>query len=178
MTDNDNINGNTKTTVVNLHKESYDVYIGRAGRGEKGSFGNPFSMKQFGREGCIKKFEEYFLNRVRDDLVFRDKVLKLRGKKLGCFCAPRRCHGEIIVAWLEQQDEELIARGRAEGSRPKPEAVNTAKKFHLKALAMKMTPEPIVTSMITPEEKEHQLNQDKERIQMAAQTRTGGNLYD
>lgn len=30
------------TTVVNLRFETYDVYIGRAGRGQSGFYGNPF----------------------------------------------------------------------------------------------------------------------------------------
>ena len=33
------------TTVVNLFKNKYDVYIGRAGKGQDGYFGNPFPLK-------------------------------------------------------------------------------------------------------------------------------------
>jgi len=33
-----------KTVVVNIYQEQFDVYIGRAGRGEDGYFGNPFRM--------------------------------------------------------------------------------------------------------------------------------------
>jgi hypothetical protein len=33
-----------QTVVVNLNKEPFDVYIGRAGRGQDGYFGNPFRM--------------------------------------------------------------------------------------------------------------------------------------
>ena len=37
--------GNTmQTVVVNIYKEQFDVYIGRAGRGQDGYFGNPFCM--------------------------------------------------------------------------------------------------------------------------------------
>lgn len=34
------------TRVVNIRKEAYDVYIGRAGKGQDGYFGNPFRLKQ------------------------------------------------------------------------------------------------------------------------------------
>ena len=34
-----------KTRVVNIKEEKYDVYIGRAGRGQDGYFGNPFVLK-------------------------------------------------------------------------------------------------------------------------------------
>ena len=32
------------TRVVNIRKEAYDVYIGRAGKGQDGYFGNPFRL--------------------------------------------------------------------------------------------------------------------------------------
>lgn len=34
----------TETTVVNIKTDSYDVYIGRAGHGHSGYFGNPFNI--------------------------------------------------------------------------------------------------------------------------------------
>jgi len=164
MSDNENKNGEQPTTkVVNLYKDDYDVYIGRAGRGESGSFGNPFSIKQFGRDGSIEKFKEYFLRRVEDDLTFRDKVLDLRGKTLGCFCAPKRCHGEVIVEWLEEQNKEWTARARAEASKPHPNTINENKHLHLRALAMKMTPNGITTEIMTPEERDNQLSMEKQR---------------
>ncbi len=33
------------TRVVNIRKKAYDVYIGRAGKGQDGYFGNPFRLK-------------------------------------------------------------------------------------------------------------------------------------
>ena len=33
-----------QTVVVNIHKEPFDVYIGRTGRGQDGYFGKPFRM--------------------------------------------------------------------------------------------------------------------------------------
>jgi len=33
-----------QTVVVNINKEPFDIYIGRAGRGEDGYFGNPFRI--------------------------------------------------------------------------------------------------------------------------------------
>jgi hypothetical protein len=32
--------------------------------------------------------------------------LALRGKVLACFCRPRSCHGDVIVAWLESVDSQ------------------------------------------------------------------------
>lgn len=102
------------TKVVNLRKESYDVYIGRAGNGQSGYFGNPYAKGSVCarcgqvhlRSGdTIPCFREYFLARVETDSRFRESVLDLKGKVLGCFCKPQPCHGDVIVAWLHNDYE-------------------------------------------------------------------------
>ena len=53
------------TRVVNIRKEAYDVYIGRAGKGQDGYFGNPFRLKQdMDRGGTLAGFREYFYRRL------------------------------------------------------------------------------------------------------------------
>lgn len=98
-----------KTMVVHCRKDPYDVYIGRPGSkpasafgtGYRQIFGNPFTVQAFGRAGCIERFKAYFLDRVSVDSDFRKEVLKLKGKRLGCFCKPDACHGDVIAAWLD-----------------------------------------------------------------------------
>jgi len=76
--------------VVNINKECFDVYIGRAGRGEDGYFGNPFRIGNgISREDAVQKFQKYFTERIEKDSEFRRRVLALKGKRLGCFCTPR-----------------------------------------------------------------------------------------
>jgi len=91
-----------RTRVVNLYLDSYDVYIGR---GPNAPFGNPFPMVPepdgLGRVAAIQHFQDYFLKRIEEDDDFRRKVLRLKGKTLGCFCAPRACHGDIIAEWVD-----------------------------------------------------------------------------
>lgn len=94
------------TRVVNIHHDhDFDVYIGRAGHGFDGYFGNPH------RREPLLSFAAYFYNRIREDAEFRDRVSLLRGKTLGCFCRPHEgfqrqllCHGQIIAAWLDGCD--------------------------------------------------------------------------
>jgi len=97
------------TTVVNLHREPYEVYIGRAGHGHDGFFGNPYQVGQpCARCGeahtkaadTIPCFRTYFMERLASDVAFRDRVEELRGKRLGCFCVPGPCHGRIIANYL------------------------------------------------------------------------------
>lgn len=92
-----------KTTVVNLRKENYDIYIGRGS-----IFGNPFVIGKDGtREEVIKKYKEWFYEKVKN-LVFRKKVYNLIGKRLGCFCKPQACHGDVIIEFLEGVKNENI----------------------------------------------------------------------
>jgi len=94
------------TQVINIHhNKPYDVYCGRAGKGESGEFGNPTHR--------FETFADYFHKRLKDDPAFREKIHQLKGKKLGCFCAPKECHVMIIVEYLEgitvkQQMKEYI----------------------------------------------------------------------
>lgn len=92
-----------KTTVVNImDRVPFDVYVGRAGAGLSGLFGNPFDEGP--RVERIRKFEAYFLRRVEDDPEFRAQVLALRGKRLACFCRPKPCHATVIASWVDAQE--------------------------------------------------------------------------
>ena len=92
------------TTVVNLRREAFDVYIGRAGKGKDGTFGNPYRVSRWvDVEQALVSFRLYFLNRIDTDPEFKKRVLELRGKRLGCFCAPGLCHGDVISEWVNSQ---------------------------------------------------------------------------
>lgn len=94
----------SRTRVVNIKRgEEYDVYIGRAGHGLDGYYGNPYRLQEGESRGAtIQRYKAYFLERIEKDTEFRRRVLELKGKRLGCFCVPfNRCHGEVIVEWLE-----------------------------------------------------------------------------
>lgn len=87
------------TTVVNIkNTKRYDVFIGRGS-----PYGNPFNYRKMGitREECVSLYKEYFYKKLNDP-VFRDKVLTLKDKILGCYCAPLLCHGNIIADYLNE----------------------------------------------------------------------------
>lgn len=76
--------------VVHVNTKKFDVYIGRPSK-----FGNPFVIGYDGeRDSVIDKFAAWIS--VRPDLIAAAK-LELRGKTLGCFCAPLRCHGDVLA---------------------------------------------------------------------------------
>lgn len=80
--------------VVHCKKDNYDVYIGRPSK-----WGNPFTIGKDGnREEVIEKYREYLLN--NEELM--NALPELKGKVLGCWCSPKKCHGEVLLDLLYQ----------------------------------------------------------------------------
>lgn len=91
------------TTVVHNRRDDFDVYIGRevAEHGLAASkWGNPFVMAD---ESDIER--DRALAAYRDWVVQQPELMgsleELRGKRLGCWCAPKRCHGNVLVELLD-----------------------------------------------------------------------------
>ncbi len=99
------------TVVANIKTSPYDVLIDRTT-----IFGNPFKVWKYGREGCIKRFETYFYDRIERDPVWRAEVLELKGKRLGCHCDPLACHGGVYAAWLNALDWLERVRNSSQGA--------------------------------------------------------------
>ena len=77
------------TTVVHCNHEPYDVYIGRGSR-----WGNPFRIGLDGnRDEVIDKYADWLMTQS----ILLAKVGQLKDKRLGCYCAPKRCHGNILA---------------------------------------------------------------------------------
>ena len=89
--------------VVNLYNEKYDVYIGRAGRGKDGKWGNKFYKGT--REENIANYEHWLLTHP-DGKKLMKALPELLGKRLGCFCKPKACHGDILKKHAELMEEE------------------------------------------------------------------------
>ncbi|WP_108986068.1 DUF4326 domain-containing protein [Candidatus Phycosocius bacilliformis] len=81
-----------KIKVGNLHdgrKPTNGVYIGRGS-----IWGNPFQMtREDDRGEVIKKYAKWL--RSQPNIV--TKIEELRGKELRCFCAPKPCHGHVLL---------------------------------------------------------------------------------
>lgn len=79
-------------SVVHCKKETADVYIGRPG-----PYGNPFHLDDpkddVKRAAVLVKYREW----IGYNPDFRRFVrATLAGKSLGCWCAPRACHGDVL----------------------------------------------------------------------------------
>lgn len=87
-----------RTSLSNINRgQRCDTYIGRGS-----PFGNPFMIGQDGdRDEVIRKYRIHFQQKLQLDKKFKGQVEDLRGKTLGCHCAPLACHGDVIVEYLD-----------------------------------------------------------------------------
>ena len=94
------------TTVVNLRREPFDVYVGR-GRGSP--WGNPYAWKPgtlaeivVPKDEVLPRYETWL--RSQPGLVARARR-ELRGKVLGCWCKPGECHGDILARVADETED-------------------------------------------------------------------------
>ena len=87
-----------ETTVVHCKKDNYDVMIDRTTK-----WGNPFRIGPDGdREEVIHKYREWIIE--RSDLL--DDLSSLIGKRLGCWCSPEPCHGNVLIELIKERYED------------------------------------------------------------------------
>lgn len=84
--------------VVHCKREPYDVYIGRPSK-----WGNPFSHLA-GKGDCQVPSREDAIECYRRWIATQPQLLEdlpeLDGKVLGCWCAPKSCHGDVLLELL------------------------------------------------------------------------------
>lgn len=63
-------------------------------------WGNPYHLGEDGnRDEVIEKYEQWI--RARPELLAR--LGELKGKDLVCWCAPKRCHADVLLKLLEER---------------------------------------------------------------------------
>ncbi|KAF8965005.1 Eukaryotic peptide chain release factor GTP-binding subunit [Entomortierella lignicola] len=94
-----------------------NVYIGRRGvvfvdgsryPPKDSFFANPFKEGKHGtRSQVVEKYREYIIQERAEGRVTNEQLLELRGKNLGCWCAPQACHGGVLKEMVESLSQEL-----------------------------------------------------------------------
>ena len=84
-----------------------NVYIGRRGivfidgsrfPAHDSIWHNPFKLGKDGdREEVIEKYKNYITDRLISEPELREKLKELKGKNLGCWCNPEKCHGDVLA---------------------------------------------------------------------------------
>ena len=89
-----------KTEVANMRLIRFnpdtDVRIDRGT-----IYGNPFRLVfEKDRDKVIDKYEVY----ARKNKKIMSNLYKLVGKRLLCWCAPKRCHGDVLIKLMKEMD--------------------------------------------------------------------------
>jgi hypothetical protein len=94
------------TSVVNLRAgDAYDVRIDRRTR-----WGNPFRIGRDGdRETVIAKYRAHLERELAAGHVTFADLAALHGKRLGCWCVPQPCHGDVLVEAAARAHAALAA---------------------------------------------------------------------
>ena len=120
------------TKVVNIKKSKYDVYIGRGSK-----WGNPFRMlneTQEERNRVCELYEQWFIEQP----YLIKSLPELKNKVLGCYCKPKRCHGDFLAYIVNNYKEDDIMASIGELIKKKKEIKNIS------------VPEPKVIDMNRP----------------------------
>jgi len=102
--------------VVHCKRDAYDVYIGRGS-----VWGNDFShlpntkarFHVVDRSTAIACYRQQLWRRLEAGDVSLEELAALQGKRLGCWCAPKPCHGEVLVAASGWAAAEIRRRERS-----------------------------------------------------------------
>ena len=90
------------------------IYIGRHNHYVDGAtqskWHNPFSVKKYGRDGCISEFEKY----LQKNSKLMNELPELYGKTLGCWCKPDGCHGDVLVKLCQENDRNQLEKNQLE----------------------------------------------------------------
>jgi hypothetical protein len=89
-----------RTTVVNIRTDQYDILIDRTTK-----WGNPFHFQHDSpatRAACIRKYEDH----IRNSPELLAALKELVGKRLGCWCKPKQCHGDVLIKLIAEGDLE------------------------------------------------------------------------
>lgn len=104
--------------IVNARHTDRGEYIGRPSPGRSGSpLANQFRIGADGdRAAVIAKYELWLAGRIRDgepailaEIERLAKIARHGRLVLRCWCAPERCHGDVIKAHIEASLEPAKA---------------------------------------------------------------------
>ena len=83
------------------------VYIGRFNHTfqlSDSKFANPFPMKSSSEEErnrVVNEYEIWLWKEIANEHITKEDLLSLNGKKLICYCSPKKCHGHVLKEVVE-----------------------------------------------------------------------------
>jgi hypothetical protein len=104
--------GQKYNTLQDWLQHPNHVYIGRKVYRIDGSFQsdwrNPYPVgKQYDLNEALRLYSEY----LETETVLRNNArIELKGKTLGCWCAPNKCHGDLLKELVDKKEPEAEQR--------------------------------------------------------------------
>jgi len=100
--------------------EPNNFYIGRSGvvfidsvrfPPEQSIFANPFKINKKGdnngtRDEVIAKYKSWINQKIQENSKIKLELLNLKGKTLGCWCKPEKCHGDVLLELIDFYSKE------------------------------------------------------------------------
>jgi len=93
-------------------EDTNNVYIGRANvvfidgkrfPAKPSIFANPYKINSNEtRNMVIKKYRQYILNKIYALTEYKEQLQELKGKNLGCWCKPEKCHGDVLLELINK----------------------------------------------------------------------------
>ena len=93
-------------------KDNNNIYIGRKGivfinkqrfPSESSPFCNIYKIGIDGdRDEVIQKYKNYIVSKIKNEPSFKDQLLRLKNKNLGCWCSPDKCHGDVLLELIHE----------------------------------------------------------------------------
>ena len=109
-----------KVKIINLKdKLPYDFYLGRKNKTygvDASPLANPYTVKrESDRENALAQYKDWLIGRILDPMSDQyellDEITEFLRKNyevtLGCFCAPKRCHCEVVANNLNTRIKAL-----------------------------------------------------------------------
>lgn len=89
-----------------LNKRIHGVPAGAVYVGRPSPWGNPFHMREEAeRDKVCDLFEAALLRKFEHDPDAKRRLKEaLRGKDLVCWCAPKRCHADVLLKYANEED--------------------------------------------------------------------------
>lgn len=96
--------------VATIHQFPKGSFVKKNGtiakyfRVKASKFANPFPVKKYGLKECLDKYADYL--KENPELV-QDAIQELGNKtRLGCWCRPHACHGQLLLTAMESRHVE------------------------------------------------------------------------
>jgi len=93
--------------------DAENVYIGRKGivfidgkryPTQDSVWHNPYKVREANgmtRQKVLALYRQYMEQRLREEPGLLESLSTLKGKRLGCWCKPEACHGDVLVELIE-----------------------------------------------------------------------------